>query len=143
MKNLFKNPILFLVAILFMFGGMAYANTTIDHPDNMLKSVDKKGKYIKMDVSSLPKDKEVSIRVRDHSERLLDHFTVTNTGQNYVLVNLNRLKPGIYSMNILRGENDIIRKTLNIHWNQVVLNDVSNISRDGGHETRWPLFLVR
>ncbi len=143
MKTLVKNPLPLLIAMLFMFGGMAYANTNIDHPDNIIKPVDKKGKYAKLDVSSLPMDKDITIRIRDYTERLVDEFKVKNTGQQYVLVNFNRLKPGIYSLNVMRGENDVVRKIMNIHWNQVAVNNVVNLSRDHGQETRWPLYLIR
>jgi hypothetical protein len=143
MKTLVKNAAS-LFAVLFVVSGLftlAFANTT--HPDNMLLPVDKKGKYAKLDVSSLPYDKDITVRVRDHSERLVDEFKIKNTGQKHVLVNFNRLNPGIYSLNIIRGENDVVRKILDIHWNQVAVNNVVTMSRDSGQENRWPLFLIR
>ncbi|WP_114752274.1 T9SS type A sorting domain-containing protein [Pleomorphovibrio marinus] len=143
MKTPLKNAAS-LFAVLFMVMGLStFATASSNHPDNLLLPVEKKGKFAKLDVSSLPMDQEVTIRIRDNSERLVDEFKVKNTGQNHVLVNFNRLKPGIYSLNILRGENDVVRKILNIHWNQVAVNNVVSLSRDSGQETRWPLYLIR
>lgn len=142
MKTLLKISTLWF-AVLFMATGLFTIANASNNPNNLLLPVEKKGKYAKLDVSSLPLDQEVTIRVRDDAERLVDEFKVTNRGQSHVLVNFNRLKPGIYSMNILRGENDVVRKILNIHWNQVNVNNVMALSRDIGQENRWPLFLIR
>lgn len=141
MKTPMKNFGL-LFAVLFMVTGLsAYVNANTNHPDNMLLPVAKKGKYAKLDVSSLPMDQEITIRVRDNAERLVDEFKVKNTGQQHVLVNFNQLSPGIYSLNVIRGENDVVRKFLNIHWNQVAVSDVIKLNRDSGVEKRWPFFL--
>lgn len=144
MKTLLKNSTPFLVVLFFAAGLFGFAGSaTVINPENLLLPVEKQGKYAKLDVSSLPKDQPVTVRVRDDAERLVDEFKVTNRGQQHVLVDFNRLKPGIYSLNILRGENDVVRKILNIHWNQVLVDNVVVMNRDRGQESRWPLYMVR
>lgn len=123
--------LLLLVTGLFTF---AFANPS--HPDNMLLPAEKKGKYARLDVSSLPYGKDITVRVRDNSERMVDEFKIRNTGQNHVLVDFNRLKSGTYSLNIIRGENDVIRKIIDIHWNLVAVTNVVNMTRDSGQEDR-------
>ncbi len=143
MKTILNHPLLLLFAMLFMFGGTALANNTIDHPDNMLRPVNKKGKFVKLDVSSLPLDKEIAVRVRNSSDLLVDEFKVKNTGQQYVLVNLNRLNTGIYSLNVIRGEKDVVRKVINVNWDRVSTANILNLSADRGLEDRWPLSHIR
>jgi hypothetical protein len=139
MKTLVKNAAS-LFAVLFFVTGLftlAFANSA--NPDNMLMPVEKKGKFAKLDVSSLPLDEYVTIRVRDDSDILVYQLKVKNKGQNNVLIDFNRLQTGNYSLNIIRGENDVVRKNLDIRWNQVIVKDVITMSRDLGHEHRWPL----
>jgi hypothetical protein len=143
MKSLLKHPLLLLFAMVFIFGGTALANNSIDHPDNMWRPVNKKGKYAKLDVSSLPMEKEVTVRVRNSSDLLIDEFKVRNTGQQYVLLNLNRLNPGLYSLNLIRGEKDVVRKVINVNWDKVRMANIVNLSRDSGLEDRWPLSHIR
>ncbi|MCC5936346.1 MAG: hypothetical protein JJU34_03600 [Lunatimonas sp.] len=134
----------FVIVLFFAIGLIGFARTAVAiNPENLLQPVEKQGKYAKLDVSSLPMDQPVTVRVRDESERLIHEFKVTNRGQQQVLVDFNRLKPGIYSLNILRGENDVVRKILNIHWNQVMVDNVVVMNRDRGQENRWPLYMVR
>ena len=143
MKTIVKNAASLFTVLFFITGLLTFTFANTNNPDNMLTPVEKKGKYAKLDVSSLPYDKDITVRVRDHSERLVDEFKIRNTGQQHVLVNFNRLKPGLYSLNILRGEKDVVRKILDIHWNQVAVNNVITMSRDSGQENRWPLYMVR
>lgn len=143
MKTIVKNATSLFAVLFFITGLLTLTFATPNNPDNMLLPVEKKGKYAKLDVSSLPLDKDITVRVRDNSERLVHEFKLKNTGQKYVLMDFNRLKPGVYSLNILRGENDVVRKILDIHWNQVAVNNVITMSRDSGQENRWPLYLVR
>jgi hypothetical protein len=140
MKNPVKNVASLATLLLLVVGLFTLANASTINPDNLLVPVEKKGKYAKLDVSSLPMDKNVTIKVRDENDILVYELKVKNTGQHqHVLVDFNRLKTGVYSLNILRGENDVVRKNLDIRWNQVIVKDVVTLSRDIGHEYRWPL----
>ncbi len=143
MKTIVKNAASLFTVLFFITGLLTFTFANTNNPDNMLIPVEKKGKYAKLDVSSLPLDKEITVRVRNESERLVDEFKVKNTGQKYVLMNFNRLNSGIYSLNIIRGENDVVRKILDIHWNQVAVSNVITMKRDSGQENRWPLYLIR
>lgn len=131
-----------LMAILFVFVGyFAYASNHNSTPENLLLPVSKKGKYAKLNVSTLPADQEVTVRIRDYSDRLVEEFKVKNTGQTFVLVNFNRLNPGVYSMNILKNENEVLRKILDIHWDKVVVDNIAILSEERRRETRWPFIL--
>ncbi|EON77642.1 hypothetical protein ADIS_1861 [Lunatimonas lonarensis] len=144
MKTLLKNSAVLIVALFLGVSFQGFAHTpNPDNPKNLLKPVEKRGKYAKLDVSTLPKDTPVVVRVRDDVDNLVYEFNVINRGQKEVVVDFNRLKTGVYSMNILRGENDVIRKVLNIHWDQVIVNDVMALSRDRGNERYWPFFMMK
>jgi hypothetical protein len=144
MKTLLKNSAVMIVVLFLGAAFQGFAGTNIDvNPENLLTPVDKKGKYAKLDVTTLPMDTPVVVRVRDDAERLVYEFKVTNKGQKEVLVDFNRLKPGLYSLNVLRGENDVVRKIMNIYWDQVVVDNVVVLNRDRGQEGRWPLYMVR
>ncbi len=144
MKTLIEKTASLFLVLLMVFALFTAANANTNNPvDMLLLPVEKKGKYAKLDVSSLPMDEEVTVRVRDEIDRLVYQFNVKNTGQRHVLVDFNRLKPGNYTLNILRGERDVVRKHLDIRWNGVAVNDVVPLSRDIGQENRFPLNLLR
>ncbi len=142
MKNIpVKSTGMLFAALLLFIGSIAYANNSNNTPDNLLMPVEKKGKYAKLNVSTLPMDKEITVRIRDYSDRLVEEFKVKNTGQNFVLVNFNRLNPGVYSMNILKNDNEVLRKVLDIHWDKVKVDNVVILSEERRRETRWPFML--
>ncbi len=144
MKTLFKRIASLLIALIMVFALYTLANAKSgNHEDKLLLPVEKQGKFAKLDVTSLPMDKEVTVRVRDEIDRFVYEFNVKNTGQNHVLIDFNRLKPGNYTLNILRGERDVVRKHLDIRWNGVAVTDVVPLSRDIGQEDRFPLNLLR
>ncbi|WP_245189394.1 hypothetical protein [Lunatimonas salinarum] len=144
MKTLIERIASAFVALLMVFAFSTVANATNSNPEDMLLlPAEKEGKYAKLDVRLFPKDKEVTIRVRDDIDRLVYTFTVKNTGQNQVLVDFNRLKPGIYTLNVLRGEDDVVRKYLDIRWNEVDVREVISLKKDIGQEDRFPLNWLR
>ena len=60
-----------------------------------------------------------------------------------MLVDFNRLMPGTYSMNVLRGDDDVVRKYLDIRWNEVAVREVLSLKQDIGQENRFPLNWLR
>ncbi|EON77641.1 hypothetical protein ADIS_1860 [Lunatimonas lonarensis] len=113
-----------------------------EDPDNILTPVDKDGRYARLDVTTLPMDTPVAVRVRDSSQRLVYEFDVVNKGQRAVLVNFNHLKPGIYSVTIIREEDDVVRKNLTLYWYEITVNSVVVLEEDRGQEGHWPLFAI-
>ncbi|WP_198675329.1 hypothetical protein [Pleomorphovibrio marinus] len=143
MKTLLEKFASLLLTLIMVVALFNLANASSNNPNNLLLPVEKKGKYAKLDVSTLPMDREITVRVRDDIDRLVYEFKVKNTGQNHVLVDFNRLKPGAYSLNLIRGDKDVVRKHLHIHWNKVAVSEVISLSRDIGQEDRFPLNLLR
>ncbi|MCC5939228.1 MAG: hypothetical protein JJU34_18250 [Lunatimonas sp.] len=144
MKTLFEKFASLFVALLMIFAFSTVAHASTANPEDMLLlPAEKEGKYAKLDVRSLPMDKEVTIRVRDEIDRLVYTFKVKNTGQKHVLVDFNRLMPGTYSLNVLRGDDDVVRKYLDIRWNEVAVREVISLKKDIGQEDRFPLNWLR
>ncbi|MCC5930030.1 MAG: hypothetical protein JJU28_12345 [Cyclobacteriaceae bacterium] len=126
-----------LVSLLFLIFTFQPVSVKASEESTLLMPIQNE-KRVKLNVANLPQGEYVTLRVRDRAERLVQEFKVKNTGQDWVVVNFEPLVTGKYSLNIVKDENQIIRKNLLIYHDAVVVRDILTMSNDVDFHNRWP-----
>lgn len=99
-------------------------------------------KKAKLKVAALPENQYVTVRLRDQHNRLISEYTVKNTGQNWVKLNFNTLKTGDYALDIIRDNNDVVRKNMFVNHKGVRIQSAINLDREICFYDTWPLRLL-
>lgn len=99
-------------------------------------------KKAKLKVAVLPEDQYIKVRLRDQHDRLMSEYTVKNTGQKWIKMNFNRLKTGNYSLDIIRADNDVVRKNMFVNHKGVRIHSSINLDREIDYYDAWPLRLL-
>lgn len=86
----------------------------------------------------MPEGEYVTLRVRDSAERLVQEIKVKNSGQDWVVINFDPLWVGKYSLNIVKNENQILRKNLMVNHDGIIIKDVLTLREDMDIHNRWP-----